>query len=160
MPTRWYFLNSFYYIPLNVKCWGFGKQIYTELLSIVSDEDYGDITDLMTGRDIDVEFTPAEAPGAFPKTSIRVKPNANPATDDKAIAEKIMNQPVITDIFPEPTYEELEKALTEWMNPENADSDVAASTEEETSTPAKTTTPKASVNKVEDVASAFNDLFN
>ena len=46
------------------------------------------------------------------------------------------------------------------MNPENADSDVAASTEEETSTPAKTTTPKASVNKVEDVASAFNDLFN
>ena len=143
-----------------VKFWGFGKQIYTELLSIVSDEDYGDITDLMTGRDIDVEFTPAEAPGAFPKTSIRVKPNANPATDDKAIAEKIMNQPVITDIFPEPTYEELEKALTEWMNPENADSDVAASTEEETSTPAKTTTPKASVNKVEDVASAFNDLFN
>ena len=82
------------------------------------------------------------------------------ATDDKAIAEKIMNQPVITDIFPEPTYDELEKALTEWMNPENADSDVAASTEEETSTPAKTTTPKASVNKVEDVASAFNDLFN
>jgi hypothetical protein len=43
-----------------VKFWGFGKQIYTELLSIVSDPDYGDITDLMNGRDIDVEFTPAE----------------------------------------------------------------------------------------------------
>jgi hypothetical protein len=143
-----------------VKFWGFGKQIYTELLSIVSDEDYGDITDLMSGRDIDVEFTPAATKGEFPKTSIRVKPNAHPATDDKAIAEKILNQPVITDIFPEPTYDELEKALTEWMNPENADSDVAASTEEDTSTPAKTTTPKASVNKVEDVASAFNDLFN
>lgn len=145
-----------------VKFWGFGKQIYTELLSIVSDEDYGDITDLMTGRDIDVEFTPAESPGAFPKTSIRVKPNAHPATDDKAIAEKIMNQPVITDIFPEPTYDELEKALTEWMNPENADSDVTDSTEDETtvSPTAKTTTPKTSVNKVEDVASAFNDLFN
>jgi hypothetical protein len=111
----------------------------------------------MNGRDIDVEFTPAEG-GAFPKTAIRVKPNTQPATEDKAIAEKIMNQPVITDLFPEPTYEELENALKEWMNPENADSDVE---EEETSAPAapeKTAKPIAG--KVEDVASAFNDLFN
>ena len=144
-----------------VKFWGFGKQIYTELLSIVSDEDYGDITDLMTGRDIDVEFTPAVSAGEFPKTSIRVKPNAHPATDDKAIAEKILHQPVITDIFPEPSYEELEKALAEWMNPENADTDVAATTAAN-SAPATTSTKSAakSVDKVEDVASAFDDLFN
>ena len=140
-----------------VKFWGFGKQIYTELLSIISDPDYGDITDLMNGRDIDVEFTPADAPGAFPKTAIRVKPNTQPATDDKAIAEKIMNQPQITDIFPEPSYDELEAALKEWMNPENADSDVE---EEETAAPAaapKASTPAAT--KVENVADAFNDLF-
>jgi len=143
-----------------VKFWGFGKQIYTELLSIVSDPDYGDITDLMGGRDVDVEFTPAESAGAFPKTTIRVKPNTTPATEDKAIAEKIMNQPVITDIFPEPTYDELEAALAEWMNPENADSDVSGETEDTPAATTKTSTPKPSVNKVEDVASAFNDLFN
>jgi hypothetical protein len=140
-----------------VKFWGFGKTIYTELLSIISDPDYGDITDLMNGRDIDVEFTPAEG-GAFPKTSIRVKPNTQPATDDKAVAEKIMNQPQITDIFPEPTYEELEQALTEWMNPENADSDVEDTEEQAPAAAPKTTAPAA--NKVDDVASAFNDLFN
>ena len=141
-----------------VKFWGFGKQIYTELLSIVSDDDYGDITDLMSGRDIDVEFTPGEN-GAFPKTTIRVKPNAQPATEDKAIAEKIMNQPEITEIFPEPSYEELEKALAEWMNPENADADTNT-----TSAPAnetkKTATAKPEADKVTDVASAFSDLFN
>ena len=153
------------YVPIIVRCkesegvkfWGFGKQIYTELLSIISDPDYGDITDLMNGRDIDVEFTPADAPGAFPKTSIRVKPNTQPATDDKSIAEKIMNQPQITDIFPEPSYDELEAALKEWMNPENADSDVE---EEEAAAPAaapKASTPAAT--KVENVADAFNDLF-
>jgi hypothetical protein len=138
-----------------VKFWGFGKQIYTELLSIISDPDYGDITDLMNGRDIDVEFTPAEGAGTYPKTAIRVKPNTQPATDDKAIAEKIMNQPQITDIFPEPSFEELEAALKEWMNPENADSDV----EEEEAAPAapKASTPAAT--KVENVADAFNDLF-
>jgi hypothetical protein len=142
-----------------VKFWGFGKQIYTELLSIISDPDYGDITDLMNGRDIDVEFTPAEGAGSFPKTAIRVKPNTQPSTEDKAVAEKIMNQPQITDIFPEPTYDELEKALAEWMNPENADSDV----EEETAA-APAATPQASskpaATKVDNVADAFNDLFN
>jgi hypothetical protein len=141
-----------------VKFWGFGKTIYTELLSIVSDPDYGDITDLMSGRDIDVEFTPAEG-GGYPKTAIRVKPNTSAATDDKAIAEKIMNQPEITDIFPEPTYEELENALKEWMNPENADSDVADSSTETKAT-TDTNTDAATDGKKTDVASAFNDLFN
>jgi hypothetical protein len=140
-----------------VKFWGFGKTIYTELLSIISDADYGDITDLMNGRDIDVEFTPAEG-GAFPKTAIRVKPNTQPATEDKEIAQKIMNQPEITDLFPEPSYQELEKALAEWMNPENADSDVD-SDEEEEAAPAKASKP-AATKKVDNVASAFDDLFN
>jgi hypothetical protein len=35
------------------------------LLSIIADADYGDITDLMNGRDIDVEFTPAEGTGSI-----------------------------------------------------------------------------------------------
>jgi hypothetical protein len=149
-----------------VKFWGFGKQIYTELLSIISDPDYGDITDLMNGRDIDVEFTPAESAATFPKTAIRVKPNTQPATEDKSVAEKIMNQPLITDIFPEPSYQELEQALNEWMNPATADADVSTKSTEsdETETVATTSPSKAKsapkTDKVTDVASAFNDLFN
>ena len=47
------------------------------------------------------------------------------------------------------------------MNPENADTDVAAKTAAP-SAPATTSTKSAakSVDKVEDVASAFDDLFN
>jgi hypothetical protein len=124
-------------------------------LSIISDPDYGDITDLMNGRDIDVEFTPAEAQGQYPKTTIRVKPNTSAATEDKDIAKSIMNQPKITDIFPEPTYDELETALQEWMNPENADADVQATTTE-----TKTEEVKETVESKTNVADAFNDLFN
>jgi len=119
-----------------VKFWGFGKQ-----------------------------FTPAESAAAYPKTTIRVKPNTQPATEDKSVAEKIMNQPLITDIFPEPSYQELEQALNEWMNPSNADADVEETEEEEapvtkttTKAPAAKTTTKT--DKVTDVAAAFNDLFN
>lgn len=144
-----------------VKFWGFGKTIYTELLSIVSDPDYGDITDLLNGRDIDVEFTPAEG-GGYPKTAIRVKPNTSAATEDKAIAEKIMNQPKITDIFPEPTYEELEQTLKDWMEPEDDSSDVNSSTTPfaDTSDANTASTETKSEEKQTDVASAFNDLFN
>jgi hypothetical protein len=144
-----------------VKFWGFGKTIYTELLSIVSDPDYGDITDLLNGRDIDVEFTPAEG-GGYPKTAIRVKPNTSAATEDKAIAEKIMNQPTITDIFPEPTYEELEQALKDWMNPDDDSSDVSTSSSSTTDTSStnNATTETKTEEKQTDVASAFNDLFN
>jgi len=143
-----------------VKFWGFGKTIYTELLSIVSDPDYGDITDLLNGRDIDVEFIPAEG-GGYPKTTIRVKPNTTPATEDKGIAEKIMNQPTITDIFPEPTYDELETALKEWMEPEDDSSDVSTSAATTADTSNSTTsTTETTEEKKTDVASAFNDLFN
>ena len=141
-----------------VKFWGFGKTIYTELLSIIADADYGDITDLMNGRDIDVEFTPAEGAGTYPKTAIRVKPNTQPATDDKEIAQKIMNQPQITDLFPEPTFDELQQALEEWMNPENADSDVDS--DEEELAPVAPASSKPAATKVDNVADAFNDLFN
>lgn len=140
-----------------VKFWGFGKTIYTELLSIISDPDYGDITDLMNGRDIDVEFTPAENANSYPKTAIRVKPNTQPATDDKDIAQKIMNQPQITDIFPEPTYEELEQALADWMDPSNDKADGSDLNEEVLQTPSKKSSNPVAT---DDVASAFNDLFN
>ncbi len=40
-----------------VKFWGFGKQVYQELLGFITDPDYGDISDPMGGRDIVVELS-------------------------------------------------------------------------------------------------------
>ena len=135
-----------------VKFWGFGKQVYQELLSIIADPDYGDITDLMNGRDVTVEFTAAEGAGSFPKTSIRVKPNTSAATDNKDIAEKITNgQKELNEIFKEVTYDDLKAALSEWLNPD--DTDLAKEHENnEIST--------SGTKKVEDVNQAFDELFN
>lgn len=142
-----------------VKFWGFGKTIYTELLSIITDPDYGDITDLMKGRDITVEFTPPENDQSYPKTQVRVKPNITPATEDKDIAKKIMDQPKITDVYPEPTYQELEELLQKWLNvDEDADSTTdtsSTSTESSNSWEESTETKNTS-----DVSQAFDQLFN
>ena len=140
-----------------VKFWGFGKQVYTELLGIISDPDYGDISDPMGGRDILVEFTPAEA-GAFPKTTIRVKPNVTPMTEDKNVAEQAANhQSNLDDIFKEPAYDDLKVALEEWLNP---DTDTGSSTDARAPEATKKEEAPVGVNKVDDVTAAFDDLFN
>lgn len=106
-----------------VKFWGFGKQVYQEILSIMADPDYGDISDLSSGRDIVVEFRTAEDSGKnFPETSIRVKPNASPAVDpkDNEMVEAIKNQTDILDLFPEPKYNDLKEVMNAWLHPEEA----------------------------------------
>ena len=143
-----------------VKFWGFGKTVYQELLTFIADPDYGDIADPMNGRDIVVTFKTAEETGkAFPSTSIMVKPNQTPITEDKSIAGLVKDQKEITSIYKEMSYEDLTGVLEDWLNPSESD-------EEETKEEA--TTAKAEVAKTVDTktetatnaADAFDDLFN
>ena len=146
-----------------VKLWGFGKQVYTELLGFITDPDYGDITDPSGGRDIVVEFTPSEGAGSYPKTTIRVKPNQTPATTDKAIADKIMTgQEDIFNIFKKVSYDDLKVALEEWLDPSNdgeeSTGDLPWETKkEETKAPAAAAT---TAKTTDDISAAFDDLFN
>jgi len=160
-----------------VKFWGFGKQVYQELLSIISDPDFGDITDLTSGRDIVVEFKTAEGGASFPETSIRVKPNISVAIDPKntQLLEALKCQINILDLFPEFSYDELKEVMDKWLNPETA-ADASVLTEAATSvdddepsftptvkvpTSLATVSPTAAKAKGKDsVEQAFDDLFN
>lgn len=143
-----------------VKFWGFGKQVYQELLSFIADPDYGDISDPMSGRDIVVEFKAADQTGkSYPETSIRVKPNQTVLTDNKAVLEKLANQPKITDLFKEYNYDEMTKLLHNWLNPEESESTDSTAPAAKTSNK-ESIAETAPVAKVSDVASAFDNLFN
>ena len=138
-----------------VRFWGFGKTVYQELLSIIADPDYGDITDTTNGRDVAVEFKTAEETGkSFPATSIRVKPNQTPITEDASVLETIKeSQKNITEIYQERSYDELTQALSEYLNGDS-------SSEEETKKEeVKETVPASSYDKKE-TSDAFDDLFN
>ena len=136
-----------------IKFWGFGKQIYQELLSFIADPDYGDITDLKTGRDLVVTVKSAEeARKSYAETTIRIKPMQTPATENSDFIEKIKQQPSITELYPEPTYQELKSYLQSWL-----DESGTYSEEVDYKKPAETTTQ--SVTKTE-VETAFDDLFN
>ena len=102
-----------------VKWWGFGKTVYQELLSIIADPDYGDISDAMTGRDIVVERqTAAEAGNQYGKTTIRVKPNQTALVEDMDLSKRLLSeQPKIVEHYTEPTFDELKNHLSNFLNP-------------------------------------------
>lgn len=169
-----------------VKFWGFGKTVYQEIGALILDGEYGDITDIMNGRDITVEFKTGDDSGkSFPVTTIRPRPNVSPAVDPKnsTLVESLKNQTNILDLFPELSYDELTDVMDKWLNPETAETEtapvaVADSTDDEHEVPVTTATApsaspvapakpatsptaaKAKSNASTDVDKAFDDLFN
>ena len=138
-----------------VKFWGFGKTVYQELLGIIADPDYGDISDSLTGRDIVVERqTPAEAGNQYGKTTIRVKPNVNALSDDSDLLTKLLEeQPELKELYQEPTFDELKSHLSNFLNPSDSNSDTG---ETETKSEPEMVTTEASSNVEDD----FDKLFN
>lgn len=115
-----------------IKMFGFGKTVYQELLGILDDPDYGDITDLKTGRDITVEYKKG-AGKDFAKTTIRVKPNQSPATASKDVLKAIKEMPTAEEIWPMATYEELSTALERYLSNEDEAADESAANDTVTS---------------------------
>jgi hypothetical protein len=161
-----------------VKFWGFGKTVYQEILGYIADPDYGDITDPNAGRDLTVEYISAEDAGtSYPTTTLRVKPNQTPLAEGGDIAKFLENQTEITELYQELSYAELKNVLEGWLNPSaTSDDESEGSVVEETLSTAKpapsvshdlggsTETPTQSAppvsKKTDDVAAAFDDLFN
>ena len=136
-----------------VKWWGFGKTVYQELLSIIADPDYGDISDAMTGRDIVVERqTAAEAGNQYGKTTIRVKPNQTALVEDMDLSKKLLTvQPNIIELYTEPDFDTLKGHLANFLNP---DGETEKTTTEKKET--EMVSPKSSATVEDD----FDKLFN
>jgi hypothetical protein len=119
-----------------VKYWAFGKTVYEELLKVVADPDFGDITHPDTGRDITIEYQEAATEGAFPQTTIRVKPNQSPAIDP-ANKDVLDNQINILELFPQYTYAELKEVMNQYLLPQASEQETTVNTvvDEEATTP-------------------------
>ena len=106
-----------------VRFWEFGKMVYQELLGVMADEDYGDITAVQNGRDVTVEVIPAAETGKmFNTTTIRVKPNQTPLVDDATKATSLLeNQKDLVSLFKKYTFEEMKDELQGWLKPADED---------------------------------------
>jgi hypothetical protein len=105
-----------------VRLWSFGKTVYQDLLKLMLDADFGDITDIKDGFDIKVSSS--KAPGrSFSETSIRPRPKASPLhTDKKQISTWLESIPSLDDLYECKTYAELEKIINAWLeDPDGSD---------------------------------------
>lgn len=138
--------------------WGFSDTVYKELLAIMLDPDYGDITDPNHGFDITVTFQPATSDGAYPKTTIRPKPRPSIMTEDPEVIKLLQNLPPTEVAFKVPSYDELKTLLEEYLG--GADS--AANAPSGQADGPKATAPAPTVNThttVTAAADAFEQLF-
>jgi len=110
-----------------VRFWGFGKQIYEQLLELMANDEFGDITDVSKGTDLTIKWSSPEEEGtAWGKVTITPRRNASPLSDDPILVEKwLENQKDIFEIFKMPTLEEMNARLTDWLS-------TSSGTEEET----------------------------
>ena len=101
-----------------VQIWGFGKMVYQSLLNIMLDEDYGDITDPLEGRDVKVVCT--KPPGRmWATTTVRPRGKATAlSTDADQIKTWTDNVPSLDDLYTLKTFDELEKIVNDCLNGE------------------------------------------
>ena len=167
-----------------VKFWGFGKTVYQDILGYIADPDYGDITDPNTGRDIVLEVMSAEESNAsYPTTTIRVKPATTKLAETPEQIQSLLDgQKEITELYSELSYAELKSVLENWLNPSAAVNDEIVEELEAPKPKAQPAVQQKSVSvdlggtsdisgdlpwekeeapkQKDDVASAFDDLFN
>jgi hypothetical protein len=113
-----------------VMLWGIGKQIFMDLISIAEDEDVGDYTDPIEGRDITIETLGKESTGlTYNKSTVRVRTKTTPLSQDPEQVKKwLTEQPNPVAQFKKYGYDEMKTALLNYLNPESE-------VEEETETP-------------------------
>jgi hypothetical protein len=99
-----------------VKIWDFGKTVYQKLLTLMLDEDYGDITDPVSGRDIKV--TNSKAPGKkYADTDVTPRGKVSKLSNDpKQAADWLASIPKVEDLYSVKSYDEISGILEAWIN--------------------------------------------
>ena len=102
-----------------VRVWGFGKMVYEQLINLVLNPEYGDITDPDSGTDLVLHYgKPAGA--QFPQTKLTPRRRSSPLCDDAVggddrCAELLEAIPDFNTLFERKTPEEVGAMLDAFL---------------------------------------------
>ena len=144
-----------------VRIWSFGKMVYQSLLNIMLDEDYGDITDPLDGRDVKVVCT--KAPGRmWASTEVRPRGKSSALMEDQSkIKATLSDIPSLDDMFSTKSYSELEKIVNDWLNGEDSESSDGTTRgfdNQKSNTQSSSNSESSSGSKYKSLDDAFADL--
>ena len=133
------FVRKRYFSPIvvrgeeseGVRIWSYGKTAYEQLLGLVLDPDYGDITDAETGTDIVLNYSVPGTPGSFSKTQLKPRRRPSVLCDDAVddCNELLSSVPDISGIFTRHTSEEVQAMLDEFLSSDSSSETQSSETE-------------------------------
>ena len=131
-----------------VRLWGYGKMAYTELIQLVLNPDYGDITDVEGGTDLTINYgKPAGA--SFPVTKIQPRRRPSAIAESKEDIQAILDGvPGFEENFNVKTSEEIEEMLSNFLSGESTNAEATSET------------TKYNNNEASDVDAAFKELLS
>jgi len=148
-----------------VKIWQFGKELYSSFLSMAMDEEVGDFTDVVAGRDIKLTTEGPEMTGTkYNRTVASPSMKQTPLDADASKVESwLSNQVDPQGVFKQVPYDEMKSNLESWLSPEDAaqEGDIIDD-EKEVSTPQtnyslNTSTDNVKQTKLDKFDSLFDD---
>lgn len=155
-----------YYAPVvvrgeedrGVRVWSFGKTVYQSLLNIMLDEDYGDITDVMEGRDVKVMCT--KAPGRmWATTEVRPRGKTSRLSETASqVKEWTSGIPDIEDLYSLKSEGELEKIINDWLAGDLDSSEEDSGTSRNANLSENNSQSESSQKKFSSLDEAFADL--
>ena len=132
-----------------VRLWGFSKTAYENLLNIVLDPEYGDITDIESGTDLRIDYG-KKAGQAFPTTDIRPARKTSSLMDtEKQTMDILETIPDFESAFDRKTPGEVKVLLEQALGGE---------TTAETGSSETTKYGNKETSNVSDIDDAFNEL--
>jgi len=114
-----------------VKLWQFGKEVYQEFLNMAADEEIGDYTDIVGGRDIKLSTVGPEVTGTpYNKTSIGPSLKTSALSNDEKVVETLLNdQADPMKVFKPLSYDDMKASLQEFISPEGGEEEGSISSE-------------------------------
>ena len=157
---------------MGARLWEFNKTTYEKLLSIMADDDFGDIDDVTNGTDLTVEgyndvIKIGKRDVNYVAVNVTPKRNISPISEDPATVQKVLeNQKEITEVYKKYSYDEIKKMLHDYINPQEQSSEeavVEVKKEDSQEEPPFEGPYKSAADYTEpaksNVASKFDDLF-
>ena len=128
-----------------VRLWGYGKTAYKELLNLVLNPEYGDITDVDEGTDLVINY--GKPPGAqFPQTTITPRRKSSPLSNDEDVTAGMLDSiPNFDEVFEtaRKTPSEIQQMLDEFLLAEEDAESVSTETNKYQSTDAGSSVDQA-----------------
>ena len=101
-----------------VRIWGYGKTIYEQLLGLVLNPDYGDITDVDKGVDLTLTYTLPKTKGAYPTTNLVPKRKSSKlAASDELVSDALSNIPNVDELFQQKSTADIRAILESFLSP-------------------------------------------